>query len=104
MYPINMRSLEVHVFECDSDLDDALTAGLVLPEQVAYNMCESCDAPISYGGGSSFSPFVVVIDENDQDWALCEDCASPIINYVDVFFPPVTTSAFQDHSEDLDYF
>jgi hypothetical protein len=101
-----MRSLEVHVFETDTDLDNALRAGLVLPEQVARTECVECEAPICYSGADGYCPFVLIIDENDQDWALCEECASPIVDYVDAFFPPVTKSHFlREHdSEDLEYF
>jgi hypothetical protein len=99
-----MRSLEVHVFETDTDLDNALRAGLVLPEQVARTACVDCDTPICYSSTTEFCPFVLVVDENDQDWALCEECASPITDYVDVFFPPVTKSHFITDPEDFEYF
>lgn len=96
-----MRSLEVHVFETDTDLDSALQCGLVRPEQVAWTMCTACDEPVCYVS-SGFETFVLVIDENDQDWGLCEICAAPIIDYVDTFFPPVTKSHFE--SDEYDYF
>lgn len=100
-----MRSLEVHVFETDTDLDNALRAGIVLPEQVARTACVQCGESVCYSGASSFCPFVLVIDENDQDWMLCEDCASPIVDYVDAFFPPVVKSHFlHEDPEDLEYF
>ena len=100
-----MRSLEVHVFETDTDLDNALRAGIVLPEQVARTACVQCGDRICYSGVEAYCPFVLVIDENDQDWALCEDCASPITDYVDAFFPPVVKSHFlHEDPEDLEYF
>lgn len=98
-----MRSLEVHVFETDRDLDLALSAGIVLPEQVARTECVQCEAPLCYSGNSEFCSFVLVIDENDQDWVLCENCATPITDYVDTFFPPVVKSHFLE-PEDYDYF
>lgn len=97
-----MRSLEVHVFETDTDLDNALRAGIVFPEQIARTACVACDEPICYST-NHFEPFVLIIDENDQDWSLCEECASPIIDYVDAFFPPVVKSHFSN-PEELDYF
>jgi hypothetical protein len=97
-----MRSLEVHVFETDTDLDSAVRAGVVLPEQVARTECMQCEDPICFSS-AEFSAFVLVIDENDQDWTLCEECASPIIDYVDAFFPPVTRSHFAD-TDELEFF
>jgi hypothetical protein len=100
-----MRSLEVHVFETDRDIDLALNAGVVLPEQIARTACVECEEPICYSGGADeFCPFVLIIDENDQDWALCEECASPIVDYVDAFFPPVVKSHFLTDPDDLEYF
>jgi hypothetical protein len=100
-----MRSLEVHVFETDRDIDLALHAGVVLPEQVARTECVECADPICYSGqADGFCPFVLIIDENDQDWALCEECASPIVDYVDAFFPPVVKSHFLIDPDDLEYF
>lgn len=101
-----MRSLEVHVFETDTDLDNALQAGIVLPEQVALTKCAQCGDKVCYSGTDGYCPFVLVIDENDQDWMLCEDCASPITDYVDAFFPPVVKSHFlHEHDpDDLEYF
>jgi len=97
-----MRSLEVHLFETEDDVDLALQSGTALPEQIASNDCTECDGPVGYSG-LEFEPFVVVIDENDQDWAICVTCAGPIIAYVDTYFPPVTRSHFTI-SDDLDYF
>jgi hypothetical protein len=100
-----MRSLEVHVFETDRDLDLALNAGIVLPEQVVRTACVECADPICYSGQVvGFCPFVLIIDENDQDWALCEECASPIVDYVDAFFPPVVKSHFTSDPDELEYF
>lgn len=100
-----MRSLEVHVFEFEKDVDIAIQSGTALPEQIARTRCAECDGLIGYSGLDGFEPFVFVIDENDQDWIVCSECASPIIDYVDAFFPPVTRSHFshEDH-EELDYF
>ncbi len=98
-----MRSLEVHIFETDADVDLALNAGIVLPEQIARTACVQCNTAVCYSGTSNFLPFVLVIDENDQDWTLCEDCASGITDYVDSYFPPVVRSHFEDPDE-IEYF
>lgn len=98
-----MRSLEVHVFETDRDVDLALSAGIVLPEQLARTACVQCKSPVCYSGQTEFQSFVLIIDENDQDWTLCENCASAITDYVDSFFPPVVKSHFDDPDEN-EYF
>lgn len=98
-----MRSLEVHVFETDRDVDLALGAGIVLPEQLAKTACVQCAESVCYSGATEFHPFVLVIDENDQDWILCENCASAITDYVDSYFPPVVRSHFEDPDE-IEYF
>ena len=89
-----MRSLELHVFETERDVDLAIHSGTVLPEQLAAVRCFDCDGRLGYDG-ETFEPFVFVIDENDQDWVLCTSCAGGILSYVDTFFPPVTHSHFQ---------
>lgn len=98
-----MRSLEVHVFETDTDLDNALKAGIVFPEQVAITECSDCGEGVCYTD-ELFCPFALIIDENDQDWILCEDCASPILDYVDKSFPPVVRSHFPEDPDDYDLF
>lgn len=98
-----MRSLEVHLFETDSDLDSAIASGAVLPEQLIRTVCIDCQGPVGFAG-LEFEPFVVVIDENDQDWLACTDCAKAILNYVDTFFPPVTKSHFAHHLTDDEEF
>jgi len=102
-----MRSLEVHFFEEDRDLDLAIQSGTILPEQIASNKCASCGGSIGFGSLDDFEPFIFVLDENDQDWVLCCECAGPIVDYVDAFFPPVVYSPFAQAAladEDLDYF
>lgn len=101
-----MRSLEVHVFETERDIDLALGAGIVLPEQLASSRCIECADGIGYSStGPVFGSFVLVIDENDQDWLLCHECASPILSYVDTYFPPVVTSHYlSDDLDDLEAF
>lgn len=96
-----MRSLEVHVFETETDLDDALRSGVALPEQLAMTECQECEE-LTGICDFGFEPFVVVIDENDRDWALCYECASPMLDYVDAFFPPVTRSHFVMDDEEYE--
>ena len=98
-----MRSLEMHHFQTERDLSLALTSDLILPEQVAATQCIECEDRVCYSNGNEFIPFVLVVDENDQDWVVCEDCASPILDSVDSFFPPVVKSHFAP-DEDFDVF
>jgi hypothetical protein len=74
----SMRHLEVHVIETEHDIDLALQAGLVTAGQLSHSECSDCADLVGHAG-ESFSPFVVVIDEYDFDWAVCSDCASSVI-------------------------
>lgn len=99
-----MRSLEVHLFETERDVDLAIKSGTALPEQIASTKCIDCNDAAGYDR-EDFRPFILVIDENDQDWILCCSCAGPILTYVDAFFPPVVRSHFGDDLDDgLDLF
>ena len=91
------------MFETEHDVDLAIQSGTALPEQIANVRCIDCDGVLGFGGLDDFEPFIFVIDENDQDWVVCSECAGPVLNYVDTFFPPVTRSHFLVE-DDLDYF
>lgn len=97
------------MFETPRDVDLAIASGTALPEQIACGRCKECGESTGYCQDGGFEPFILVIDENDQDWSICGDCAMPVLRYVDVFFPPVTKSHFSaratdDDLEDLEYF
>lgn len=96
-----MRSLEVHLFETEDDLDYAIASGTILPEQLASTKCVDCNGRVGYGG-LEFEPFVVVIDENDRDWVACCECSKAVLNYVDAFFPPITRSHFSKVDDHID--
>ena len=104
LYAILMRSLEVHYFETERDLELALTSGLILPEQLIITDCTECKEKLCYSSSKDFTPFVLVVDENDQDWIVCETCAGPILDYVDAFFPPVVKSHFRTDDDEYDFF
>ena len=93
------------MFETERDVDLAIRSGTALPEQLAGSRCIQCADGVGYAG-PGFLPFLLVIDENDQDWLLCTECAGPVFNYVDTFFPPLVKSSFaaDDDFEDLEYF
>jgi hypothetical protein len=88
-----MRSLELHVIESETDIQLALSSGVLLPEQMVMTECSDCEDLIGLRA-SSFEPFVVVIDEHDQDWTVCGDCARPIVDYVNAYFPPTVESYY----------
>jgi len=77
---VGMRSLEVHVIETASDVESALTGGVLFPENLIDTSCSDCLEGIAYSGLDDFSPFCVVIDENNRDWAICIDCSSSVID------------------------
>ena len=93
------------MFETERDVEIAIRSGIVLPEQLASSRCIQCTEGVGYAG-PGYLPFLLVIDENDQDWLLCTECAGPVFNYVDAFFPPLVgrTFAADDDLEDLEYF
>jgi hypothetical protein len=93
------------MFETERDVELAIRSGIVLPEQLASSRCIQCTEGVGYAG-PGYLPFLLVIDENDQDWLLCTECAGPVFNYVDAFFPPLVgrTFAADDDLEDLEYF
>jgi hypothetical protein len=95
----------MHMFETERDVELAIRSGIVLPEQLASSRCIQCTEGVGYAG-PGYLPFLLVIDENDQDWLLCTECAGPVFNYVDAFFPPLVgrTFAADDDLEDLEYF
>ncbi len=93
------------MFETERDVELAIRSGIVLPEQLASSRCIQCSDGVGYSG-PEFDAFLLVIDENDQDWLLCTECAGPIFNYVDAFFPPMVKRVFveDDDLEDLEFF
>lgn len=94
------------MFEKSNDIDMAIKSGAINPEALACNRCAQCGKTIGYDR-DAYKYFVLIIDENDQDWCLCQDCASPMLDYVDSFFPPVTRSHFSKNpyeDEDLELF
>jgi hypothetical protein len=96
----------MHMFEVERDVEIAIRSGIVLPEQLASSRCVQCSDGVGYSG-PGFCAFLLVIDENDQDWLLCTECAGPIFNYVDAFFPPLVSRnpfAEDDDLEDLEFF
>lgn len=99
-----MRSLEVHVFETEQDIDLALEYGIALPEHLANNRCIQCFDGVGHQPDHEFRSFVLVIDGIDHDWLLCQDCASPILIYFDINSPAAAKGTYlrDDLGIDLD--
>lgn len=74
---LSMRHIELHMLETDSDLDLALQAGLLEPEQLVSTVCSDCDEYVAHVG-DEFIPFAVVLDDKDRVWFVCEDCSAPV--------------------------
>lgn len=74
-----MRSLEVHVFETDTDIDLGLQAGLLELDDLDETTCSECDERIGHVG-VDFVEFAITLDEEDEPWFTCSDCAAPVIN------------------------
>jgi hypothetical protein len=69
-----MRHIEMHVIETVRDLDLADTAGLDVYETES---CEECFEPVGEDSGN-FKPFVVLLDD-ESEWIVCSNCASPVL-------------------------
>jgi len=74
-----MRSLEVHVFETGGDIDLGLDAGLLELDDLDETRCSDCDERIGHVG-VDFVEFAMSLDEDDDPWFTCTDCADPVIN------------------------
>ena len=76
-----MRHLEIHVIETEQDIELALQSGVLSVDRLDSSTCSDCQERIGYNADlDSFEGFAVIIDEDDEDWAVCLDCSSPVIS------------------------
>ena len=75
-----MRALEIHVLETASDIDLALSVGVLLPEQLMETVCSRCGEEVGHLNGDDFTEFCVVIDDEDRDWIVCTECSASVID------------------------
>lgn len=76
----SMRHLEIHVIETEQDIDLALQSGVLTAHRLDASTCSDCQEPIGHNPElDSFEGFAVVIDEFDDDWNTCLDCAMPVL-------------------------
>lgn len=98
----------MHVVETASDVDRALTAGVLLPEHLVDTVCSDCSEPLGYSGLEDFIPFCIIIDENNRDWCICTECGSPVVDggWRQATNKPETYSKGNmfESEEDLDFF
>ena len=102
-----MLHLEIHVLETEEDLDLALQSGLLTIGQVNGTKCSDCGIELGYASLEGFEPFAVIINEHDQDWHACTECASPVIDGPATFYESYEDLADLEIAspvEDLDYF
>lgn len=74
-----MRNLELHVFETDTDIDEAVQSGLLYPESLHGIECLSCSTEVGNTEAVGFTPFSYVIDDEDREWFVCLECSEPML-------------------------
>lgn len=68
--------LELHPVP-DEDAE-ALADVAGLPLAAAADSCEHCESRIGRSRGG-FGPYVIVLDQDDDYWLVCENCAQPVL-------------------------
>ena len=71
-----MVSIEVLVVEDMETAHQAESADLI--DLSDDNQCENCDTVIAFAMGR-FYPLVVCIDEEDDSWLICMECAGAVV-------------------------
>jgi hypothetical protein len=72
-----MQHFEVHFIETEEDVDLGLQSGMLTVEQLDNTSCNECGAHVGHASGV-FESFAIVIDIDDDDWALCSECSGPV--------------------------
>jgi len=72
-----MASFELYVVENSVEAQNT-----VAPAEFSHdgNICRSCGDIVGFAIGKFFS-CVVVVDEDENYWFVCSDCASPVVDY-----------------------
>lgn len=71
-----MRHIEMHLIESSKDIQTSTISGLDVDED---ETCEECFNPVGEVEGSSkFVPFVLCLDD-EAEWVVCAECASPVL-------------------------
>lgn len=69
--------LELHHIAEEPDEHDADNAGLDTAD--ADDVCEHCESQVGRGRGK-FVPYVIILNQLDELWFVCEPCASPVLD------------------------
>lgn len=72
-----MRNVELHLMDSNGDVDLGVRAGLIEATDTSDPECSNCSDEVGPVDGA-FYPYVVALDERNQ-WVVCEDCASPVM-------------------------
>lgn len=103
-----MQHLEIHLIETEEDLDLALQSGILNISQADYTECVDCATEVGHAASDGFEPFAVIINEHDQDWPVCTECAAPVLYGALAMMPESYEDLLEDDlpgsTEDLHYF
>lgn len=104
-----MQHLEIHVIETETDIDLSLQAGILTVDQLGHTQCVECATGVAYSGEEGFAAFAVVINEKNQDWPLCMQCAGPIVDqdpYIAESYEVLVDRDLDDleNFDEIDYF
>jgi hypothetical protein len=72
-----MRHIEMHLIESSKDVQTCNLTGLDVSDDES---CEECFKPVgeSASGSSKFVSFVLCLDD-ESEWVVCSECASPVL-------------------------
>ena len=73
-----MLSFAIHVLESNEDADQARSDG-VFDFSYEEPECTNCGMVIGPLPNGVFLPCAILVDEDSIAWAVCIDCASPLI-------------------------
>lgn len=73
-----MKSFEVHAIEAREDIDGAILAGLLEPDDLDGAQCAACSERVA-NTPLGFEPFAIVLDDGDQCWFACLECSADVL-------------------------
>lgn len=73
-----MKNIELHLMDSNGDVDLGVQAGLIELTDTHDPNCANCSEDVG-PIGASFYPYVVALDDESQ-WVVCEECASPVLD------------------------
>jgi hypothetical protein len=71
-----MRHLEVFIVESIKDLDELSALQVDVDDNESCGTCMK-DVGVDYSG--DLEPFCAVVEDEDDIWVICTDCASSVI-------------------------